>query len=232
MSTTPMGDTGIVLLARHASRRFPGKALAVLAGRTILEHCIVRLTAASAGPVVLATTKRSDDDVLAVIAARLGARVFRGDEHDVLGRTLAAAAAQGFDRIVRATGDNPFVDIEGPGRALGLLAPGVDYVCEADLPIGAAVEAVTVAALARSASEAVDPADREHVTTFIKRHPDRFRCVRTRAPHPLCAPDLRLTVDTPSDLAWLRQLATSMGSSEPELGALIAAAAAVPLEVA
>jgi spore coat polysaccharide biosynthesis protein SpsF len=225
-----MAGPGIVLLARHASRRFPGKALAVLAGRTLLEHCIGRLMAASVGPVVLATTTRADDDVLAVMAARLGARVFRGDEHDVLGRTVAAAAAYSFDRVLRATGDNPFVDVDGPHRALALLAPGVDYACEADLPVGAAVEAVTFAALSRAADEATDPVDREHVTTYIKRHGDRFRCVHTRAPRPLCAPDLRLTVDTPSDLAWLRSLAASTGSDHPALGALIAAAAAVPLE--
>ena len=227
-----MGRAGIVLLARHASQRFPGKALAVLAGRTILEHCVGRLTAADAGPVVLATTTRSDDDVLAVIAGRLGALVYRGDEHDVLGRTVAAAAAHGLDRVLRATGDNPFVDIDGPARALALLAPGVDYACEAGLPVGAAVEAVSFSALARSAREATDPADREHVTTFIKRHTDRFRCVQTRAPRPLCAPDLRLTVDTPSDLAWLRSLAALTGAREPGLRALIAAAETVPLEVA
>lgn len=228
-----MGGAGVVLLARHASRRFPGKALAVLAGRTILEHCVTRLTAAAVGPVVLATTTRSDDDVLAVMAGRLGAGVYRGDEHDVLGRTVVAAAAYGFDRVLRATGDNPFVDIDGPARALALLRPGVDYACEAGLPVGAAVEAVTYAALARSAREATDAADREHVTTFIKRRTDRFRCVHPRAPEPLCAPELRLTVDTRSDLVWLRRLAASTRSSEPGLRALIAAAgAAVPLEVA
>ncbi len=221
-----------MLLARHASRRFAGKAVAVLAGRTLLEHCVTRLIAADVGPVVLATTRRPDDDVLAVIAARLGARVYRGDEHDVLGRTVAAARVHGFDRVVRATGDNPFVDIAGPARALALLAPGVDHACEDGLPVGAAVEAVTRVALARSATEATDPADREHVTTFIKRHRERYRCVRGPAPALLHAPDLRLTVDTPSDLAWLRTLAAATGSREPELRALITAAMAAPLEMA
>jgi len=228
---TAMGATGIVLLARHASQRFPGKAMAVLAGRTLLEHCVSRLTAAGVGPVVLATTTRSDDDVLAVLAARLGARVYRGDQHDVLGRIVAAAEAHGFSRLLRATGDNPFVDIGGPARALALLAPGVDYACEDGMPVGAAVEAVTLAALARSAAEATDPADREHVTTFIKAHPDRYRCIRRRAPAALCAPDVRLTVDTPSDLAWLRSLVAATGSHEPELRALITAAMAAPLEM-
>jgi spore coat polysaccharide biosynthesis protein SpsF len=143
---------------------------------------------------------------------------------------VAAAEACSFDRVLRATGDNPFVDIAGPGRVLALLAPGVDYACESELPVGAAVEAVTFQALARAARDATDPTDREHVTTYIKRHTDRFRCVQTRAPGSLCAADLRLTVDTPADLAWLRVLAASTGSSEPGLGALIAAAEAVPLE--
>jgi spore coat polysaccharide biosynthesis protein SpsF len=226
-----MAGSGVVLLARHASRRLPGKALAVLAGRTILEHCVLRLTAANVGPVVLATTTGADDDVLAVMAARLGARIHRGDEEDVLGRTVAAAAAHGLDRLLRATGDNPFVDVDGPARALALLTAGVDYACEDGLPTGAAVEAVTFSALARSAVEATDPFDREHVTTFIKRHPDRYCCVRALAPAPLRAPDLRLTVDTPSDLLRLRSLASAAGTSDPALRVLITAAEAASLEV-
>jgi len=174
---------------------------------------------------VLATTTRSDDDVLAVIAARLGARVYRGDEHDVLGRTVAAAAAHGFDRVLRATGDNPFVDIQAAGRLLAALrASDADYVREEGLPYGAAVEAMTTSALQQAAEMATDAADREHVTTFIRRRTDLFRIVSVTAPTPLCRPSLRLTVDTPDDLAWVRTLFGRVGSEYPSLRRLIEAA--------
>ena len=47
--------------------------------------------------------------------------------------------------VVRATADNPAIDIDGPERVLQQLrASGADYVVEAGLPYGACVEAVTL----------------------------------------------------------------------------------------
>jgi spore coat polysaccharide biosynthesis protein SpsF len=107
---------GIILQARLGSSRLPRKALAAIAGQTILEHCLRRLMFAGVAPVVLATTDRPEDQALAAVAQDLGAFVFRGDADDVLGRFVAAAEAFDFDHIVRATGDNPGVDIQAPGR--------------------------------------------------------------------------------------------------------------------
>ena len=105
---------GIILQARLGSSRLPRKALAAIAGQTILEHCLRRLMFAGVAPVVLATTDRPEDQALAAVAQHLGASVFRGDADDVLGRFVAAAEAFDFDHVVRATGDNPGVDIQAP----------------------------------------------------------------------------------------------------------------------
>ena len=45
---------GIVLQARFGSSRLPGKALAMIGARTVLEHCLRRLMFAGVAPVVLA----------------------------------------------------------------------------------------------------------------------------------------------------------------------------------
>ncbi len=228
-----MAGAGIVLLARRASARLPGKALSVIGTRTILEHCLLRLGAARVGPVVLATTTQPDDDVMAVIATRLGVPVHRGPADDVLGRTLEAADVHGFDVVIRATGDNPAVDTAAPARVLAHLAANdADYACEADLPIGAGVEAITRTALARCAAEAVAGPDREHVTTLIKRETGRYRVVLAAAPVRLRRPDIRLTVDTPDDLAYVRRLFGWAGGDEPSLGRFIQVADAAAAEVA
>lgn len=228
-----MPQAGIVLLARRASARLPGKALSVVGTRTILEHCLLRLDAGRVGPVVLATTTQPDDDVLAVIATRLGVPVFRGSADDVLRRTLEAAEAHGFQVVIRATGDNPAVDTAAPARVLAhLAAHGADYACEADLPVGAGVEAVTRAALARCADEAIAATDREHVTTLIKRETGRYTVVQAPAPVGLRRPDIRLTVDTRDDLAYVRRLFAWAGGDEPSLGRFIQAADAAAVEVA
>lgn len=216
---------GIILQARLGSSRLPRKALAAIAGQTILEHCLRRLMFAGVAPVVLATTDRPEDQALAAVAHHLGAAVFRGDADDVLGRFVAAAEAFDFDHIVRATGDNPGVDIQAPGRLLGALRLGeADYVCEQGLPYGGAVEAVTRDALVRAAKEATRPDDREHVTTYVRRNSDLFYVVQLAAPAPLRRPDVRVTVDTADDLAHVRTLFERTGHDLPSLRQLIEAA--------
>lgn len=216
---------GILLQARMASTRLPGKALELIAGRPLVEHCLRRLVSGSVARVVLATTTLEEDDVLCDLAARLGVAVYRGSDADVLDRMARAAEAFDLDPVVRATGDNPAVDVDAPRRALAALkALHADYVCEDGLPHGAAVEAVTREALLRAAREAGDPGDREHVTTWVKRRGDLWNVVFPQAPAPLCRPELRVTVDTPADLAHVRSLFARTGTDQPSLRALIEAA--------
>jgi spore coat polysaccharide biosynthesis protein SpsF len=215
---------GIILQARYNSTRLPGKALEPLAGRTILEHCLRRLVAAGVARVVLATTWEAEDDALAAIARRLGVSVYRGDSNDVLRRFADAARFYELDPVLRATGDNPAVDIQAPGRLLSALRlTQADYVHEAGLPCGAAVEGMTAEALQRAATLAHDSYDREHVTTFIRNNPDLFNVAEVNAPIPLVRPSLRLTVDTREDLDKLRELFFRTHSDDPSLAGLIAA---------
>jgi spore coat polysaccharide biosynthesis protein SpsF len=216
---------GIILQARFASSRLSGKALASIDGKSLLEHCLRRLMFAGVAPVVLATTHRPEDDALEAVARSLGIGVFRGDANDVLGRYVSAADAFGFDAIIRATGDNPCVDIQGPGRLLAILRGyEADYACEDGLPYGAGVEAVSRAALERAAHEAHHVEDREHVTVYLRRHTQKFRVVLAPAPAPLRRPELRVTVDTAADLEYVRALYARTGVEMPSLRHIIEAA--------
>ena len=112
---------GIILQSRYASTRLFGKALEPLAGHSVLEHCLRRLIKAGVARVVLATTREIEDDALEAVARRLGVAVFRGETNDVLGRFAEAARTFDLDPVVRATGDNPAVDVQAPGRVLAAL---------------------------------------------------------------------------------------------------------------
>jgi spore coat polysaccharide biosynthesis protein SpsF len=224
---------GIILQARFASSRLRGKALEAIGSRTLLEHCLRRLVAGGVARVVLATTTNAEDDALAALATKLGVNVLRGDAEDVLGRFVAAATAFGLDPIIRATGDNPAVDVLAAGRTLtALRASGADYVREDGLPLGAGVEGITFAALCRTAMAAQEQQDREHVTTYVKRHPHAFRTVSIQAPAPLCRPDLRVTIDTREDLEYVRTLFARTGTDSPTLRQIIEAAGRRATEVA
>lgn len=215
MSPAPSATVIVVLQARTASRRLPGKALQIVSGRPLIAHCVERLRAASVGRVVLATTSARSDDVLAGLAADMGVDVVRGSESDVLARFVEVLRQFPAEIVLRATGDNPAVDVDSPKRVVRALeTASADYVVESDLPYGAAVEAVRRDALLQAHAVVHDDDDREHVTTWIKRHPEQFRVRWVPAPPPVRRPDLRLTVDTAVDLAYLRRVLDAAGGAD------------------
>ena len=99
-----------IVQARMGSTRLPGKVLADLGGRTVLDHVLGRLARCRGlDEIVVATTDQGEDDPLAAAAAA-GATVVRGSAHDVLARYLVAARVSRADAIVRVTADCPVID--------------------------------------------------------------------------------------------------------------------------
>jgi spore coat polysaccharide biosynthesis protein SpsF len=198
----------IVVSARMASSRYPGKALAPLAGRPLLEVLLTRMSAArGVDGVVLATSTNAENDPLAALAAGLGLPVFRGDEDDVLRRHVDCAQSVGAAHVVRVTGDNPLTDLETLERLVARhLREGADYtyVPGDALLMGILPEVIATAALAR-AWERGQPRHRsELVTLYLKEHPAEFRIVTETLPEGLYRPELRLTVDEAEDVALVQ----------------------------
>jgi len=196
------------LQARMGSTRLAGKALLPIQGKSILQRSIERLRAADGlDDVVVLTTHHDEDDAIVKEASMLGAPVFRGPDLDVLARFRQAADLFRPDIIVRATADNPLIDIGTTGRIVSrVIADNLDYCVEVDLPVGAATEAIT-----RSALETVDRLGglehhREHVTIYVKEHRDEFRTCFADPPAALRRPDVWITVDTPADFAFVECL--------------------------
>ena len=218
-------DALIVLQARMGSSRLPGKVLAPVGSRSVLAQCIERLLAARVGEVLVATTTRPEDEAVVAEAHAAGVDVMRGPVDDVLARFAAAVDGWTGPYVVRATADNPLVDIDGAARLLRLLDAGADYAIEEGLPVGAAVEAMRVDVLKEAASLATTAYEREHVTPFIRHAADRFAIRSAPAPFELRRPSLRLTVDTRYDLQFVRSLVEQAGDAAlVPLGQVIALA--------
>lgn len=220
----------IALQARMGSTRLPGKVLEPLGRHTVLAHCIRRLQAADLGPVVVATTTLPADDGVEREARRYGALVLRGSEHDVLARFVGVVDEYGGRYVVRATADNPAVDMDAPGRVLkAVLQAKAEYAIESGLPYGAAVEIVAAETLRRLDRIVTSAEDREHVTLYIKEHAAAFSAVTTTAPADIRRPELRLTIDTAEDLAFMRRVLEKVddGPHPAPLTAIIASADAV-----
>ena len=205
---------GVVTQARMGSTRFPGKVMADLGGRPVLDWVVRRCRdAVLVDTVVVATTTEPSDDVIAAFCAHSDVPCFRGDVEDVLGRYRDAAEAFDLDVVVRVTSDCPLVDpvlLDDLVRVL--LDAGADYVTNSmpmRWPHGLEASAMTRDALERAAAEATRPPDREHVTLYLRANPDRF-AVERLVYDQVDAYDLRVTVDHPIDLDVVRGVVAAL----------------------
>ena len=194
-----------------------------VAGKTLLEHHLERLgRAESIDEIVLATTENSTDDVTAELGESLGIHVFRGSEHDVLARYHGAAVKSGAQIVVRVTSDCPLIDPAVSDRTVQAFLDSpepLDYASNRlvhTYPRGLDTEVLTFTALDEAFREATDPADREHVTLFVWRQPDRYQLLNVP-----CDRDLshhRWTVDTPDDFELVSRMLEALGPHDLDVG--------------
>ncbi|GHV60726.1 hypothetical protein AGMMS49587_03050 [Spirochaetia bacterium] len=198
--------TAVVLQARLDSSRLPGKALLPLDGKPLIFRVMEALKTVKADLHVLASP---EDCALSFtpLAEEAGFVFCSGPKDDVLGRYCGVIRRFNIDRVIRATGDNPFVFADAAGalneEAVSLNAAYAGY---SGLPYGAGVESVAAWALLKADAEASKsaPADREgpereHVCPYLYKHPELFPLHRPLAPIHWQGPSLRLTVDTLED---------------------------------
>jgi 3-deoxy-manno-octulosonate cytidylyltransferase (CMP-KDO synthetase) len=104
--------------ARYASTRLPGKVLADLDGRPMIEHVYRR---ASLSPLVSETIVVTDDLRIATRVTGFGGKVRLSKAHETGTDRLAEIAATiDCDVVVNVQGDEPLVD---PGAIAELVAP-------------------------------------------------------------------------------------------------------------
>ena len=217
-----MQRTVAIIEARMASSRLPGKVLAPVLGRPMLELLIERISRARLlDGIVVATTTNPQDDAVEQLCARLAVGCYRGSEDDVLARVLEAADAFEAGVIVELTADNPLLDPGVIDLVIGRYRHGdCDFAAnmlERGFPVGLDTLVFSTELLRRVASITNDPADREHVSLYIYNHPEQFRLCNVAATGlPEGAARVRLTVDVPEDLDLIRRIYGALYPKRPE----------------
>ncbi|NGM49187.1 NTP transferase domain-containing protein [Caulobacter sp. 602-2] len=212
-----------VLQARMSSTRLPGKVLADVVGAPMVLRQVERLRrVASIERLVTATSSEASDDPLAETLEAAGVDVFRGPLDDVLGRFAGAVAGlDDDDLMLRLTADCPLADpVLIEALIARHLAGGADYSATTlphrTYPIGLDAEILSVGLLRLVANEASDPYEREHVTPFVYRRPERFALGGlTQA---VDESQVRWTVDLPSDLEFVRAVYEALYPAKPGFG--------------
>ena len=102
--------TVVVIPARYGSSRFPGKVLAPLAGKPMIQHVFERAAASKADACLIAT----DDTRVMEACAGFGAQAIMTDPALPSGSDRIAAALKGIkaDIVINVQGDEPLLPVE------------------------------------------------------------------------------------------------------------------------
>ncbi len=196
-----------IVQARMSSRRLEGKVLKDICGSPMLAHVVGRLSYSGLiERIVVATSTDPSDEPIARWCEREGVALYRGELDDVLDRYYNAALAFGARTIVRITADCPLIDPQVVDGVIAHLIDGM-YDCagtDHTYPDGLDTEVFTMLALRKAWQHARWGSEREHVTPYMWKHPERFRLLRLPAPERLG--HLRWTVDEPADLELVRRI--------------------------
>src|SRR6056297_821912 len=118
----------VVIPARYASTRLPGKLLADIGGKPMIQHVYERASESSAARVVIAT----DDSRIETVCRQFGAEVVMTSTAHASGtdRLEEVARKLGFeprDRVVNVQGDEPLI----PSRLIDQVAANLEAFPEA-----------------------------------------------------------------------------------------------------
>lgn len=213
--------TTAIIQARMNSSRLPGKVLLDIGGQPMLVRVIERARRArSIDEIMVATTSDPSDDPLEALCRERGYPVFRGSQFDVLDRFYQAARLAQADVIVRLTADCPVIDPAVIDQTVDAFhAAGADFAAnrlpppwKRTFPIGLDTEVCSFAGLERAWNEAELPFEREHVMPYFYDQEGRFRIVVID--HSEDCGGYRWTVDTPEDLAVVREIFARFGGDD------------------
>lgn len=205
---------GVIIAARTASQRLPGKALLPLLGLPVIRLVIRRIkTSQLVSAVVLATTANPEDDVLESAAREEGISVFRGPQDDVLGRFVQAADMlldSTIEYVVRVTADCPLVGGETLDVVLmqcPAVAPFDVVTTKPNYPQGIDYEIYSKKLLVDiDRNQKPTQEEREHILNYVYNREGQFRVIRVLPPPPLMSTARKFLLDTQEDYAYLENM--------------------------
>jgi len=208
-----------VLQARVSSSRLPGKVLKPILGKPIIQLQLERIQRSKhIGKIVVATSNQPEDDALQNLCESLNVACFRGSLDDVLDRFYQAALSFNPQHVVRLTGDCPLTDPDIIDKTIEFhLNAGYDYssnTLDPTYPDGLDVEVFRLSCLEDAWKEAGFVSEREHVTPFIYKRPERYRLGSYKGSTDLS--NFRWTVDEFDDFEFIKAIYESLYPEKPD----------------
>ena len=183
------------------SSRFPGKAIKPILQKPLLWHVIERSKKINI-PIIVATTNRSIDVPIINVCKQCNVEYFRGSFEDVLDRYYQAAKKYSLENIFRISADTPLIDPRFCFKMVHLLEnSSYDYIRFGYNTVGIGMEGFNFKTLESAWKESASSEEREHVTMYIKNHPEKFNLHVIESQYDLG--DYHWTVETSYDLEFV-----------------------------
>jgi len=198
--------TVVIIQARMGSSRLPGKVMKELYGKTVLEHVVERVRQSEeVNEIIIASTVQRNDDMIEIEASKIGVKLFRGSESDVLSRYYYAAKENKADIVVRITSDCPLIDSKIVDKVIRFYKDhDYPYVSnsssdpsKATFPRGLDTEVFGFEYLEEAFFNAKEDYQREHVTPYFYEESKEFYIYKNDKDYS----KYRWTLDTEED--WL-----------------------------
>jgi len=207
-----------IIQARTGSTRLPNKIFKLIEGKPLIWHITERVKRAKlVDEVIIATTTNAMDDSVEQWCNENGVAIYRGSENDVLNRYYGAAVKAKADVVIRITCDDPFKD---PGVIDGTVQYFLDNQFDfasnnnpPTFPEGLDVEVMTFKTLETMEQNAATDFEREHVTQYVYKNPDKFSV--GNYPYERDLSKLRWTIDTENDLEMARLVYSQLYPAKP-----------------
>lgn len=201
-----------IVQARMGSTRLPNKVLMNLNGYPVLEHIINRLKESKCiDNIIVATSINPENEAIVKLCDSKGISCFKGNEDDVLDRyyqTCKYFDINSKDNIVRITADCPLIDYEVIDNIIDVhIKNANDYTSNTivpSFPDGLDCEVFTFSSLEDAWKNSLLSSEREHVTLYIKNHPELFKIENILNDEDLS--DLRWTLDEKEDFEFINKI--------------------------
>lgn len=189
----------VIIQARLGSKRLPGKVLKSYKNYTLLNVLVKRLKKSKKiKDIIIATTKRKEDDKIIKFCNDYSLKYFRGSQHNVLQRFYETAKKFNLKNIVRITSDCPFIDptildqmiIEYKKKNLDYLSN--TYPEPSTYPDGMDIEIFNFNTLRLANKFAKTRTEKEHVTYYMRKE-NNFKILRSDLDKDMS--QYRLTID-------------------------------------
>ena len=197
-----------IIQCRMTSVRFPGKVLAPLLGKPVLDYVVAQIkNTKEYSSIILATSDDKADDPLSIYANNLGLEVVRGSCDDVVDRYVSVLDSYNCDAFFRVCGDSPLLLPHLFDYAVSIYKKTpydlITNIFPRTYPVGMSVELIKTETFLKTKKKIIDVNEKEHLSKYFYNNYKNFNIHNIE-----CAlsidQDLKLAIDELSDLKKLK----------------------------